>query len=61
MNDEVFDARKLDLKCRGNPPPQFSSPQDKGGKEKHNIQKIARKNGALGICTTISVHVSIQT
>ena len=25
------------------PPPQFSSPQDKGGEEKQNLPKIARK------------------
>ena len=54
-HDEFYDA------CRRTPPPQFLSPQYKGGEEKNNLRKIARKNGVSGIRTDISVHVWIQT
>ena len=36
---------------------QFSPPLDKGGEEKFNLRKIARKKGASGIRTAILVHV----
>ena len=42
MHDEVFNERKLYSKNWGEPP-QFSSPQDKGGEEKHNLQKNCAK------------------
>ena len=48
VHDEVFDARKLDLKCRGKIPPQFSSPQDKGGGGETQHTKKLRKKRRVG-------------
>ena len=42
-------------------PLQFSSTQDKGGEKKYNLQNIARKHGASGKRTAISVNVWIKT
>ena len=43
MHDEVFGARKLDLKCQGENPPQFSFPQDKGGRRNTTYKKLREK------------------
>ena len=53
----TYEAADESYPHRGTPTPQLSTPQDKMGEEKQNLRKIARKNSALGIRTTISVHV----
>ena len=49
-----FRCKETRLEMSGElPPPQLSPPQDKGQEEKHNLRKIAQKNGASGIRTNI--------